>query len=226
MRRRLLVVGGGMAALLLAIVLALLGRAVLDTPAAVARETEATSADVQVGSRDRTLADRAAWDLLGAGRAKPFVEIVRIYRTVTALPALAGQPTWSVRIAGLIPKVHAQGERAQAYVMAGTLLALGAGDGLGIREGATGALSPQAKSLLSQAVGDFRAALAADPSNEEAKYDLELLLKQERARQPKPGRPKRSTTKPKPAGGTLREKVPLTQSKINDAGIYATGSGY
>ena len=30
----------------------------------------------------------------------------------------------------------------------------------------------------------------------------------------------------KPAGGTLRQKVPLTQSKINDAGVYATGSGY
>jgi hypothetical protein len=222
--RRGLLVAAGVAALVLSIPLALLGRAVLATPAAVARETAAAPADVRVGARHRSLADRAAWELLGADRVEPFAQIVRTYRTVTELPALAGQPTWSVRLARLIPRLRSPEERAQAYVMAGTLLGLGAGDGLGVPGGTD---SPGAKALLRQAADDFRSALQYDDANEQAKYDLELLLKQERAQRPAPnGRKRKSATRPQPSGGKIRKKVNLTQSRINDAGIYATGSGY
>ncbi len=224
MTRRLLIVAVGAAALVLSIPLALLGRAALATPAAVAREAAVLPADVHIGTPHRSLADRAAWHLLGAGRAGPFTEIVRTYREVTALPAMAAQPTWSVRVGNLIPRLRSPQERAQAYVMAGTLLALGAGDGLGVTQISD---SPGAKALLAQAADEFRAAVAADGENEQAKYDLELLLRQQ-----SPGRPgtgpasRKPTSKPPPAGGKRQRKVPLTQSQINDAGVYATGSGY
>jgi hypothetical protein len=224
-RRRLVVGAGGVAALALSISLALLGRAVLATPAAVAREAPGRPAAVHVGARHPSLADRAAWHLLAADRVEPFAEVVRTYRSATAMLALAGQPTWSIRIARLIPKLHAPEERAQAYVMAGTLLAIAAGDGLGVPyNNSTGA-----RALLTQALDDFRAAVQADATNENAKYDLELLLRQEVARAPRrrPDSTKgKRTARPETSGGKSRQKLPVTQSQINDAGVYATGSGY
>ncbi len=224
MTRRPLIIAVGAVALLLSIPLALLGRAALATPAAVARETAMLPADVRVGTPHRSLADRAAWHLLGAGHAGPFPEIVGIYREVTGLPAMSAQPTWSIRVASLIPRLRSPQERAQAYVMAGTLLALGAGDGLGVSQIGN---SPAAKALLAQAADDFRVAIAADGGNEQAKYDLELLVRQQAPARPRTGHASRKpTTKPPPARGTRQKKVPQTQSQINDAGVYATGSGY
>jgi hypothetical protein len=212
-------------ALALSIPLALLGRAVLATPAAVARATGEQSADVRVGARHGSIADRAAWRLLGADRIEPFAEIVRTYRTVAALPALAGQPTWSVRIARLIPKLHDPKERAQAFAMAGTLLALAAGDGFGVPD--TGG-SRGAGPLLAQAINDFRAAVQNDEENEEAKHDLELLLKQQlaRASQRDGTRTKRNKPAEPQTSGGKPQKRPVAQSQLEHAGVYATGSGY
>jgi hypothetical protein len=215
----------GVAALVLAIPLALVGRAALDTPAAVARQT-ASPAGVQVGPHRRSLAERAAWSLLAADRSRPFAEIVRTYRTVADLPALSGQPTWSIQISRLIPELHSASERTQAYVMAGTVLALGAGDGLGVPLMAD---SEGAQALLSQALADYRAAVLADDTNEDAKYDLELLLRQAsfHAPPPKPGGSTKRRPVPRPqTGGKQRQAQPRVESRINDAGIYASGTGY
>jgi hypothetical protein len=224
--RRLLAVVAGVAAFALSIPAALLGRAVLATPAAVARETAGTAPDTRVGALHRSLAERAAWHLVAADRSEPFTEIVRTYRTVAALPALSGEPVWSIRLAHLIPRLRTPEERAQAYVMAGTLLALAAGDGLGVAFGD----SDGARALLVQALDDFRAAVRNDDGSEEAKYDLELLLKQqvERESPEDTGGTTRKTAKPKPepSDGKRRQDQPLGQSRIEDAGVYATGSGY
>jgi hypothetical protein len=224
-RKTLAIGAAATLALLLAIPLALLGRAALATPDAVARQTVDGSAGIRVGVQHRSRAERAAWRLLGADRSEPFAQIVQIYRTVAALPALAGQPTWSVRIAHLIPRLRSPEERAQAYVMAGRLLALGAGDGLGVLQDND---SPGAQALLAQATDDFRAALRNDPASEEAKYDLELLLRQQmtEAERNNGGRKRSKTVKAQPSPGKRRQTEPLTQSRINDAGVYASGSGY
>jgi len=226
MRRRVITGVAGVAALLLAIPLALVGRAALATPAAVARQT-ASPAGVQVGSHHRSLAERAAWSLLAADRSRPFAEIVRTYRTVAGLRALSGQPTWSIQISRLIPQLRSTSEQAQAYVMAGTVLALGAGDGLGVPLAAD---SEGAQALLSQALADYRAAVLADGGNEDAKYDLELLLRQAAAHAPtpSPGSSKKRRTVPRPqtAAGKQRQTQPRVESRINDAGIYASGTGY
>jgi hypothetical protein len=221
--RRLVLAAVGALALVLAVPLVLLGRAALATPAAVARQTQPAS--VSVGPAHRSLAEKAAWNLLGADRGEAFAQIVQTYRTVAALPALAGQATWSVRIAGLIPKLRSPEERAQAYVMAGRVLALGAGDGLGVSEPND---SAGARALLAQAADDFRAALRNDPGSEEAKYDLELLIRQQLARaERRSDTAKRSATaRSQPAAGRRQQAQPLTQSRINDAGVYASGSGY
>jgi hypothetical protein len=224
-RRRVLAAAAGVVALLLAVPLALVGRAALATPAAVARQT-ASPSGVQVDSHHRSLAERAAWSLLAADRSTPFAEIVRTYRTVADLPALSGQPTWSLQISRRIPELRSPSERAQAYVMAGTVLALGAGDGLGVplANGSEGA-----QALLSQAFADYRAAVLSDGGNEDAKYDLELLLRQAHAQAPPPtGAPKKRRPAPRPQiprkqRQTTHQRV---ESRINDAGIYASGTGY
>jgi hypothetical protein len=224
-RRRVLLAVAGVAALLVSIPLALLGRAVVATPAAVARVAPGPPATVHVENRRPSLADRAAWRLVGANRVEPFAEVVTVYRTVAALPALAGQPTCSIRLARLIPRLRSPAERAQAFVMAGTLLAMGAGDGLGVPLDDS---TEGARPLLTQALDDFRAAVEGDPANEAAKYDLELLLRQQAesrqrdaaaaSRKPTPGS--------QPARDRRRQPQPEVQSRINDAGVYATGTGY
>lgn len=224
MRRRLAAAAAGAIALALSIPLALLGRAALATPAAVARQTAEPPAGDELARRHGSWADRAAWQVLGADRSEPFAQILQIYRTVAALPALAGQPTWSVRIARLIPKLRSPAERAQAYVMAGRVLALGAGDGLGVAQDND---SESARALLAQAADDFRAAVQDDPETEEAKYDLELVLRQQRAVARRGGAgARRDPVSARPAPGKRGRAQPLTQSRINDAGVYATGSGY
>ena len=220
--RRPVFAAAGVAALAASIALALLGRAVLATPAAVDRAAAAWPESVHVGARQRSLADRTAAYLLAADRADAFNEIVGIYRNAIALPAAAGDPRGPVQITRLIPRLRSPEERAQALVMAGTLLAYSAGAGFGVvlprQDQAPTAI------VLGQAREDFRAAVRSDPGNEAAKYDLELLLRQQQA-QSKP-----------PPQGHKRKKTPTTQDKRrkttpangqeHHAGIYKTGSGY
>lgn len=221
MRRRVLA-GAGVAALAAAVAVALLGRAVLAAPAAGDRASPVWPERMQIGVRHPSLADRAAASLLAADRADAFREVVRIYRAAMALPAAAGDPRGPVAISRLLPKLRSRGERAQALTMAGTLLAYSAGAGFG-------ALLPSSAqaataTVLAQAREDFRAAIRDDPGNEAAKYDLELLLRQQRAQSPQ--RPNdRKRKKPSTTQDNRRKKAPANGQE-HHAGIYETGSGY
>jgi hypothetical protein len=221
--RRPLLAAAGIAALAVAIALALLGRAVLATPAAVDRAAADWPDRVHVGARDRSLADRAAADVLAVDRVDAFRRIVDIYRSAVALQAAAGDPKGPVLISRLIPKLRSPEERAQAFVMAGTLLAYSAGAGFGVVLPRQDQAPTEA--VLGQAREDFRAAVRSDPGNEDAKFDLELLLRQQQAQ-----------SKHRPHG-QKRKKAPTTQEKRkkktsrtngaeHHAGIYQTGSGY
>lgn len=222
MRRPVLTAAAGIAALAVSIALALLGRAVLATPTAVDRAAAGWPARAQVGTRHRSLADRAAAYLLAADRADAFTEIVGIYRAAIEFPAAAGDPRGPVRISRLIPKLRSPEERAQALAMAGTLLAYSAGAGFGVilprRNQAPTA------TVLDQAREDFRAAVNSDSGNEAAKYDLELLLRQQKAQAPQ--RPSAHKRKKTPTTQNKRKKTARTNGQEHHAGIYQTGSGY
>ena len=221
--KRPVIAVAGIALLAVSIGLALLGRAVLATPAAVDGAAAGWPERVQVHARDRSPADRAAAYLLAADRADAFNEIVAVYRDATALQAAAGDPRGPVRISRLIPKLRSPAERAQALVMAGTLLAYSAGAGFGVvlprQDQAPTAV------VLDQARADFRAAVLTDPGNEAAKYDLELLLRQQKAqsRHQRPHPPKRKKT---PTKQDKRRKTTPANGQEHHAGIYQTGSGY
>lgn len=222
MKRRAISALAGIAALAVSIALALLGRAVLATPAAVDRATPGWPERVQVGARHRSLADRAAVYLLAADRADAFDEIAGIYRDAIAFPATEGDPRGPVRISRLIPKVRAPEERAAALTIAGTLLAYSAGAGFGVMLPTRS--QAQTQTVLEQARADFRAAVRNDPQNEAAKYDLELLLRQQKAQSPQ--RPQDKKRKKTTTTQDKRRKTAPANGQEHHAGIYQTGSGY
>ena len=223
MRRPVIAAAAGVALLAASIALALLGRAVLATPAAVDSAAPSWPERAQVQIRHRSLADHVAASLLAADRADAFDEIVGVYRSAVELQAAAGDPKGPVAISKLIPQLRSPEERSQALVMAGTLLAYSAGAGFG----AVLPASVQAPTaiVLAQAREDFRDAIRSDPGNEAAKYDLEFLLRQQQAQtKPKPQTKKR---KKEPTTQDQRKKKKVTANgQEHHAGIYATGSGY
>ena len=106
--------------------------------------------------------------------------------------------------------------------MAGTLLAYSAGAGFGVvlpRQDQ----APTA-TVLGQAREDFRAAVRSDPGNEAAKYDLELLLRQQQAQSKH--RPHGHKRKKTPTTQDKRRKTTPASGAEHHAGIYKTGSGY
>ncbi|HEX7526413.1 MAG TPA: hypothetical protein VF327_08905 [Gaiellaceae bacterium] len=222
MRRTVLTAAVGIAVLAASIVLALLGRAVLAAPGAIDRGAPGWPARGQVETHRRSLADRAAASLLAAERADTFTRIVGIYRDAIALSAAAGDPKDTVQISQLIPKLRSPEERAQALVMAGTLLAYSAGSGFGVI--LPGKLQAPTATLLAQALEDFRAAVRTDPANEEAKYDVELLLRQRKAQAP--SKPQGTKRKKAPATQDKRKKKKTANGQEHHAGVYASGSGY
>jgi hypothetical protein len=226
-RRHVVLVTIGLAGLVLSTPLALIGRSVLATPAAVARVNAIWLGSAQV-SRDRTLADRVAERLLAADRAEAFARIVAAYREATANPVLAVEPVNPVRLSKLIAALHSDDERAQAHVMVGAIFARPAGNG---SVGVDAARRAGLGLLIDQAVEEFRAAVRVDEDNENAKYDLELLLKQQaisraerqsneeqRAQNKKPAQQR---TKPRKRG----QGDPSTKVELH-AGIYDVGSGF
>ena len=223
MRRRVIAAASGIAVLAVSIALALLGRAVLATPAAVDRAAPGWPERALVEARHRSLADRVAASLLAADRADAFNQIVGVYRNAIELQAAAGDPRGPVAITRLIPRLRSPEERAQALVMAGTLLAYSAGAGFGAvlpaREQAP------TTTVLAQAREDFRDAVRSDPGNEAAKYDLEFLLRQQQA-QSKQKPPARKRKKAPTTQDRRKKKTAAANGQEHHAGIYATGSGY
>lgn len=222
MRRSVLTAAAGIALLVASIALALLGRAVLATPGAIDRGATGWPARGQVETHRRSIADRAAASLLAADRDDAFTQVVGIYRGAISLPAAAGDPNGPVEISQLLPRLHAPEERAQAMVMAGTLLAYSAGSGFGVI--LPGKLQVPTATVLAQALEDFRSAVRTDPANEEAKYDVELLLRQRDAQAPP--RPQGNKRKKAPTTQSKRKKKVAANGQEHHAGVYATGSGY
>jgi hypothetical protein len=108
--------------------------------------------------------------------------------------------------------------------MASTLLAMAAGDGLGVPEIGR---DPGSKALLRQSVGGFQTAVQLDDRNEAAKFDLELLLRQAGAGQSAaPPRRKTTSGKPKASQRKKQQKRQEGHSEVSHASVYATGSGY
>jgi hypothetical protein len=226
-RRELVLVVAGLAALVLAIPLALLGRSVLETPAAVARANAAWPDGAKV-SRNRSLVDRVADQLLATDRAEAFARIVAEYRRATSDPVFAVEPINPVRLSKLIEALRSDGERAQAHVLVGAIFARPAGNGEvgfdAVRRAGLGL-------LLDQAVEEFRSAARIDDRNENAKYDLELLLKQQAM-----SRAKRQSTREQrakeqqPAKQRAKRRKPGPRDRSSEvelhAGIYEVGSGY
>lgn len=224
MKRQVAAATTGLVLLVAAVALALLGRAVLATPAAVNGKVADWPARAHFAKSQRSLAERAAASLLDTERVDAFAEAAAIYRNALSFQASAGEPSGPVQITQLVPKMGSQAERAQALVMAGRLLAFSAGAGFGV------ALPNQDQAatapVLRQALDDFRAAIRADDAGETAKYDLELLLRQRASAQTPPGSGKKKLTKKQPTKQEKRRKSRKQTGEQHHAGIYATGTGF
>ena len=220
MRRHLLTAAAGLTALAAAILLALLGRAVLATPAAVEH----------TGRTGAAPTERAAARLLAADRAERPFAIFRAYRRAAAAPAIALSSNTPLRLAALAKRLGTARERSQAHVIVGATFALPAGNGSigfdAVREAGGGR-------LLDQALGEFLAAARLDDRNEAAKYDLELLLKAEARKRAasrrqtssrhRTGEQKHRGRRPERRRRQTRARVPREQRA---AGSSGAGGGY
>ncbi|MDX6503954.1 MAG: hypothetical protein QOE29_1079 [Gaiellaceae bacterium] len=176
--RRALVAGVASLALLLGVAAIALGLAVHAVPAALQRE-DAALADVEPDlTLGRPVSTRIARALVGAPDRRPYLEVLRRYADATGaaglgnafgdVDTLQGQHGANeLQIAGLLGRLHEPRQRSQAATMLGTLILLYSSNG----KAAGGA------QLVQQAAGDFQEAILADPANDAAKYDLELLLR-------------------------------------------------
>lgn len=216
----------GVCALALATPIALLGRAVLATPAEVARQSRDWPSGARV-VRGNGLADRAARSLLGVDSPGRLPEIARAYRRAAAAPAVSDTSATALRLAELAQHLGSAAARSQAHVLAGAVFALPAGNG-GLAFAAVRRLGGAAS--LSQAAQEFRAAIAADGRNEAAKYDLELLLKDEARSQAKEHRhrkpSKQESRKRQHTPSRKHNKQRAPAKRRHQGGLYSNGSGY
>ena len=197
--------------------LALLGRAVLALPGNHAASGPGLPARVVAAPPAGGL---AAW-VVGSAPDGRFAKAVAIYEQAVSFPATAGDPRGPVAIARLIPSLPTASERAQAWTMAGTLLAYSAGSGFGV------VLPRRSQAptdvVLAQAIDDYRSALAESPTAEDAKFDLELLLHQRSVQSPPEGKGHRRVQR---TAQDHRRRTAGSLGQEHHAGIYATGSGY
>jgi hypothetical protein len=227
-RRQLLLTAAGLVALALSIPLALLGRAVLATPAAVARTDVDWPGDAHVQHK-RAPAMRVAESLLAADRAQRLFAVAHAYRHAAAEPAVAMASITPIRLAQMIRDLRSADERAQAHVMVGAIFALPAGNGTVsfdlVRE-------LGGSRLLEQAAEEFRIAASIDERNEAAKYDLELLLKRgaiSRASPRSSRNGKRGSKQQRNSQQTQRRRRGRSSRSTleeHNGGIYANGTGY
>lgn len=216
----------GVCALVLATPIALLGRAVLATPAAIARQTRDLPSGARV-AQSNGIAERAARSLLGVESPGRLAGIARTYRRAAAAPAVSDTSATALRLAQLAQHLSSPAARSQAHVLAGAVFVLPAGEG-GLSFAAVRRLGGAA--ALSQAAQEFRAAIAADGSNEAAKYDLELLLKDQarsQATQHRHGKPSKQQSRNRqhtPSRKHSKQRAPAKRRR--QGGLYSSGSGY
>ena len=193
-----------MLALAVSIPLALLGRATLATPTKVERSLTEWPTYAAVEPTRRPPFERAATTLLGAGRAEHFAAAVRTYRQASAPPVFDVPPETLASELHAISSLPPGKARAQGLLMLGSLFVLATGGDGRILGGANA--RKESGNLIREAMDDFRAAIVMDDGNEDAKYDLEVLLRLQVATQParrklKPDKRKR---KRKPPAGPRR----------------------
>jgi hypothetical protein len=223
-RLRLLVVA--LVAVALALVAAWLGRGFLVLDAAAARQDVALQGGVRLQHRPEAVNVRFAALLDQRHRSSALAQILTAFRAATVPHGRSLAPQTQpvdaeAEIAKLVPRLHDRGERAQAEVVLGILLAAAAGNGNGTLESGQGT---GGNLLLAQALHHFQEAVRFDPTNEDAKYDLELLL-QEAARTPKSTKPGKRGHKP----GKKTIQPPIRQQKRPDtpqASFANPGTGY
>jgi hypothetical protein len=225
--RRLAILGAGALLLVLALFCAWLGRGLIALPSVAARQEVAWQGSVTLDRKHGDAATRLAASLDRRDRSSSFARAVHLFRAATVAPPHQANPNLApvdaeAAIAKLTPRLQSRQERAQAQVMLGILLALAAGNGagtLGDGQGTGGNL------LLQQARNDFQDAVRTDPTNEDAKVDLELLL-QDAARTPNRGHSKKRGSKSK----NRRSVVPPNRAKkkadVPQASYSKPGSGY
>jgi hypothetical protein len=216
----------GLLALALSIPLALLGRATLAASTRVDRALTdwPTYATVDPPAQ-RPLLDGAARKLIGAAQAEHFAAAVRTYRKASTPPVFDVPPEVLASELHAISSLPQGKARAQGMLMLGTLFVLATG-GDGRILGSANARK-ESNNLIREATDDFRTAVLMDDTNDDAKYDLEVLLRLQSASQPqartsKPGKGKR---KP-PKGPQRAAKRTLNRSELNHAGVYVAGTGY
>lgn len=225
MRRPVAAAVAGVCALAFAVPIALLGRAVLATPAAVARESRIWPANAQV-EESHGIPERVARSLLAARNPERLAQIARTYRRAADSPAVVDTSATALRLAELARHVGSPAGRSRAEVIAGAAFALPAGTG-GLGFDAVRRLG--GASSLEQAAQEFRAAIAADAGNEAAKYDLELLLKAEarsRAAQHRHGKPPKQQGRKRPHIPPKKHSKRRASAKRHQGSIYSNGFGY
>jgi hypothetical protein len=215
----------GLVALALSIPLALLGRATLATSEKVDRALTEWPAYATVHPARRPTFERAASALLGAGRAEHFAAAVSTYRRASAPPVFDVPPETLAAELHAISGLPPGKARAQGLLMLGTLFVLATGGDGRILGGANA--RKESGNLIREAMDDFRTAIVMDGGNDDAKYDLEVLLRLQIASQPAPRKAKPGKGKHKPPAGPRRAaNRTLNRSELNHAGVYVAGTGY
>jgi hypothetical protein len=215
----------GLLALGISIPLALLGRATLATPTKVERSLTEWPAYATVNPARRPPFERAAGVLVGAGPAEHFAAAVRTYRRASTPPVFDVPPETLASELHAISGLPPGKARAQGLLMLGTLFVLATG-GDGRILGSANARK-ESGNLIREAMDDFRAAIVMDDGNEDAKYDLEVLLRLQIASQPAQKKPKAGKGKRRPPAGPRRaSNRTLNRTELNHAGVYVAGTGY
>jgi hypothetical protein len=216
----------GLILLGISIPLALLGRATLATQTKVERALTEWPAYATVGREsDAPPLERAASSLVGAGRAEHFADAVRTYRRASSPPVFDVPPETLASELHAISGLPPGKARAQGLLMLGTLFVLATGGDGRILGGANA--RKESGNLIREAMNDFRTAIVMDDGNEDAKYDLEVLLRLQIAAQPAPRKAKPGRGKRRPPAGPRRAaNRTLNRSELNHAGVYVAGTGY
>jgi hypothetical protein len=225
--RRLALLLLGVALIALALVAAWLGRGLLALPAVAARQQVAWQGSVTLRESRGDRAERLAAALDERDRNSSFARVVAFFRAATVPPRHALVPTMAAvdaetAIAKLVPRLQSREERAKAQVMLGILLAFAAGNGegtLGAGQGTGGNL------LLEQARNSFQDAVLTDPTNEDAKLNLELLL-QNASRTPQQSQSKHRGSKSKKRKSIVPPNRAKKRADVPVASYSKPGSGY
>jgi hypothetical protein len=215
----------GAAALVLSIPVALVGRAAVATPSVVQRSLTAWPEDATLAAERLTLPERAAARLVGAHGAQRFADVVQTYRDAAREPVFDVAPDTLQDVLHRVPDLPTAETRAQGLVMLGVLFTFATG-GSGRIEGGQAARRDN-QFLLREAMDDFRTAIRTDGTNEEAKYDLEVLLRLQAAAAPqrRAGDADNERRARRPARRRPQALV-LNRAEVNHAGVLVAGSGY